>query len=186
MSLQERCSLGRHRIVLSKRFLGFAFPSLREFLSAPCSVNKNRIPSEKHIQIHRNWGPICMRNMSMLRPMCISVYHEIGMIFYRAHSLCFSIPTCRSLKSRRLPPKLIPEWRFPGSCNSSSSNNYLAYFPWGESSAKASYSQLVSSLHSPSLGCHPAKSKQRQPTLTGAKGLTKTCKCIMHVIHINT
>lgn len=96
----------------------FCFPSLREFLSAPCSVNKNRIPSEKHIQIHRKGGLICIRNMSMLRPTCISVYREIGMIFYRAHSLCFSIPTCRSLKSRSLPPKLIPEWRFPGSCNS--------------------------------------------------------------------
>lgn len=106
------------------------------------------------------------------------------MISYRAHSLCFRIPTCQSLKSRSLPAKLIPEWRFPGACNSSSSNNHLAYFPGGESPAKASCSQLVSSLHSPSLGCQAAKSKQRQPTLTGAKGLTKTCKCIIHLSRI--
>lgn len=106
------------------------------------------------------------------------------MISYRAHSLCFRIPTCQSLKSRSLPAKLIPEWRFPGACHSSSSNNHLAYFPCRESPAKASCSQLVSSLHSPSLGCQAAKSKQRQPTLTGAKGLTKTYKCIIHLIRI--
>lgn len=171
--------VSRKTLYCAKHKLSWFCFSLREFLSAPCSVNKNRIPSEKHIQNHRNWGPIYERNMSMLRPMCFSAYCETGMISYRAHSLCFRIPPCQSLKSRSLPAKLIPEWRFPGACNSSS-NNHLAYFPCGESPAKASCSQLVSSLHSPSRGCQAAKSKQRQPTLAGAKGLTKTCKCIIH------